>query len=68
MKFKPGDRIVCVRGNSAVHEGKTYTFAKYVETGDELLYIEENDRGYFASRFRMDEKARIENILKYYNE
>lgn len=55
-KFKPGDKVRCIRGNSTLVPGASYTIEKVYydgSTGTFLYLIEDPGRGWFPSRFEL---------------
>lgn len=59
LKFKPGDKLLCVNGNGRVLSDNIYTFKRYASGDLSLLQIFENDVAYFTHRFKPTAKKLI---------
>jgi hypothetical protein len=56
MKFKPGDRVICISPNVFINDlikGNTYTIEKSLNPSGLYVTIRESDKVFFARRFKL---------------
>jgi hypothetical protein len=54
--IKKGDKIRCINPNFALVADKIYTFDRYDDEDDELLFVEGTDESFFTVRFEVVDK------------